>query len=526
VPEGHEELELTEDERLLAKLGYAQELMRSWSGFSNFAISFSIISILAGCFTSFGLGWNNGGPAAIAWGWPIVSVFILIIGLCLSELVSAFPTSGGIYWWASKLGGPKAGYYTGWLNLIGLIAILASVAYGCATFLDLTLGTFSSSWLAGYSLTRVFVIFIILLAIAAVINIFSSHLLAIINNVSVWWHVFGAAAVILILFVIPQHHASLHDVFAKTINNSGMFGGATSGWGWLLFVLPISVILTQYTITGYDASAHLSEETRSAANAAARGIWQSIFYSAIGGWILLLSFLFAVQDSDAVSKGGGAVAVIFNQAMSARWAGLVLLISTAGQFFCTVACMTSASRMLFAFSRDRAVPGSKYWSSLSANRVPMHGVIICSVIAAVITLPALVAVDVNGAPVPVAFFAVVSIGVVGLYLCFAVPIYYRWKTGEDFAQGNWNLRRHWKWMAPVALIEIIVTSIIAVFPTSMGGMPWDRSFEWKYVNYTPLLVGGVLILLWIYWHLSVKKWFTGPIRQIDTSPAEPEPEAA
>ena len=125
---------------------------RSWSGFSNFAISFSIISILAGCFTSFGLGWNNGGPAAIAWGWPIVSVFILIIGLCLSELVSAYPTSGGIYWWASKLGGAKAGYYTGWLNLIGLIAILASVAYGCATFLDLTLGTFSESWLAGYSL--------------------------------------------------------------------------------------------------------------------------------------------------------------------------------------------------------------------------------------------------------------------------------------------------------------------------------------------------------------------------------------
>ena len=150
---------------LLAKLGYTQELHRSWSGFSNFAISFSIISILAGCFTSFGLGWNNGGPAAIAWGWPIVSVFILIIGLCMSELVSAFPTSGGIYWWASKLGGPKAGFYTGWLNLIGLIAILASVAYGCATFLDLTLGTFSETWLDGYSLTRTFILFVVILAI-------------------------------------------------------------------------------------------------------------------------------------------------------------------------------------------------------------------------------------------------------------------------------------------------------------------------------------------------------------------------
>jgi amino acid transporter len=523
VPEGHEHIE-EEDERLLAKLGYKQELMRSWSGFSNFAISFSIISILAGCFTSFGLGWNNGGPAAIAWGWPIVSVFILIIGLCLSELVSAYPTSGGIYWWASKLGGAKAGYYTGWLNLIGLIAILASVAYGCATFLDLTLGTVSRSWLDGYSLTRVFVLFVIILAIAAIINIFSSHLLAIINNVSVWWHVIGAAAVILILLLVPSHHASLHDVFAKTINNSGMFSGATSGWGWLLFVLPISVILTQYTITGYDASAHLSEETKSAANAAARGIWQSIFYSAIGGWILLLSFLFAVQDADKVSQSLTPSAAIFQQAMSANWAGTVLLISTAGQFFCTVACMTSASRMLFAFSRDRAVPGSRFWSSLSASRVPVHGVIICGVVAAIITLPALVAVDLNGTPSPVAFYAVVSIGVVGLYLCFAVPIYYRWKAGDRFEQGSWNLHGHWRWMAPIALAEIIITSIIALFPTLRSGAPWDPSFEWKSVNYTPILVGATLLALWVYWHLSVKKWFTGPVRQIDTF--EPEPEAA
>ena len=523
MPEGHEVLD--EDERHLASLGYTQELNRSWSGFSNFAISFSIISILAGCFTSFGLGWNNGGPAAIAWGWPLISVFILIIGLCMSELVSAYPTSGGIYWWASKLGGAKAGFYTGWLNLIGLIAILASVAYGAATFLDLTLGTFSETWLANYSLTRTFFLFLAILALSAIINIFSSHLLAVINNISVWWHVAGAAAVILILFLVPQHHASFSDVFAKTVNNSGIFG-SDKGIGWLLFVLPISAILTQYTITGYDASAHLSEETKSAADGAAKGIWRSIFYSAIGGWILLLSFLFAVQDSDAVSKGGGAVAVIFNQAMSSPWVGIVLLISTAGQLFCTTACQTSASRMLFAFSRDRAVPGHQLWSKVSKNKIPANGVIVTATIAALITLPALVKVDIGGAPVPIAFFAVVSIGVVGLYLCFAVPIYYRWKAGDSFPVGKWNLRGHHKWMAPVALIEIVVTSIIAMFPTAIGGTPlWLRSiigasdpetpFEWKFVNYTPLLVGTVLILLYIYWHVSVKKWFTGPIKQVE-----------
>ena len=521
MPEGVETVELSEDEQRLAELGYKQELNRSWSGFSNFAISFSIISILAGCFTSFGLGWNNGGPAAIAWGWPIVSTFILIIGLCMSELVSAYPTSGGIYWWASKLGGPKAGYYTGWLNLIGLLAIVASVAYGAASFFDTTVGTFSASWASHYSLKRVFVEFVIILLVAALINIFSSHLLAILNNVSVWWHVFGAAAIVLILIFVPKHHASVGSVFTHTVNNTGIFGASTHGIGFIFLVLPISAILTQYTITGYDASAHLSEETKSAAGAAAKGIWQSIFYSAIGGYILLLAFLFAVQDESKVTAGGGAVSVIFTQAMSSKWAGTVLLVATAGQFFCAVACMTSTTRMLYAFSRDGAVPGGKYWSHLNHNRVPVYGVLASAAVAIIITLPALVTVDINGAPVPVAFFAVVSIGVVGLYLAFAIPIYLRWKAGSNFKAGAWTLGKHYRWMCLVAVAEIIVTSIVALFPTSIGGVPFVSGFAWKFVNYTPILVVGALLLLWIAWHVSVKKWFTGPKSTLN-SPVAPE----
>src|ERR687889_1901771 len=163
--------ELTEDEKHLAKLGYKQDLNRTWSGFSNFAISFSIISILAGCFTTFGQGFNNGGPVAISWGWPIVSAFILIIGFTMSELVSAYPTSGGIYWWASKMGGPAAGFFTGWLNLIGLLAVTASVAYGAATFLDLTISTVSDSYADSYSLTRVFIWFVVILLLAGLANI-------------------------------------------------------------------------------------------------------------------------------------------------------------------------------------------------------------------------------------------------------------------------------------------------------------------------------------------------------------------
>src|SRR6187549_610295 len=206
-----------DDERRLAELGYKQELSRTWSGFSNFAISFSIISILAGCFTTFGQAWNNGGPIAISIGWPVISLFILIIGLCMSELVSAYPTSGGIYWWASKLGGVKAGYYTGWLNLAGLVAILASVAYGAAiylnTFIDLFSDGYATSFLGGNYLYQQFFWFAVLLGLITAVNIFSSHLLAVINNVSVWWHVFGAAIIIGVLIVAPDSHQSLSFVF-------------------------------------------------------------------------------------------------------------------------------------------------------------------------------------------------------------------------------------------------------------------------------------------------------------------------
>src|SRR5690349_17217344 len=178
MPEAHEPVAgHAADEAHLAKLGYKQELARTWSGFSNFAISFSIISILAGCLTTYGAGISNGGPVSISWSWPILSAFILIIGFTMSELVSSMPTSGGIYYWASKLGGPAAGFFTGWLNLIGLIAVTASVAYGCATFFHLTF--LAWGWQDEFSLNAVFLFFLVILVFITVVNIFSSHLLAV-----------------------------------------------------------------------------------------------------------------------------------------------------------------------------------------------------------------------------------------------------------------------------------------------------------------------------------------------------------
>ena len=232
-----------EDERLLAELGYKQQLNRAWSGFSNFAISFSIISVLAGCFTAYATAWNNGGPIAISWGWPIVSALILIIGFSLAELVAKYPTSGGIYWFSGKLGGPKWAWWTGWFNLVGLIGVVASVQYACAGFMNVTLGTYGVDVLginfgdAEHILAETFFLFAIILIATAIINIFRTNLLAMINNVSVWWHVIGVAVIIVLLVIVPDTHQDFSFVFGERLNNSG-FNDGVDRWVLLLDLPP------------------------------------------------------------------------------------------------------------------------------------------------------------------------------------------------------------------------------------------------------------------------------------------------
>ena len=189
------------DARRLAELGYTQDLSRAWSGFQNFAISFTIISILAGCFTTYYQAWNNGGPVAISWGWPLISCAILVIGFCMSELVSAFPTAGGLYWWSARLGGAGWAWFTGWINMAGLVGVTASVVYASATFANAVLGLYGLD--LGFVnfgddqhlLTETFVLFALFLTLHSIINIFTSHLVAMFNSISVWWHVLGVAAV-------------------------------------------------------------------------------------------------------------------------------------------------------------------------------------------------------------------------------------------------------------------------------------------------------------------------------------------
>jgi amino acid transporter len=498
------------DERKLAELGYKQELERAWSGFSNFAISFTIISVLAGCFTTYGQAWNNGGPIAISIGWPLICVLVLIVAFCMSELASAFPTAGGPYWWAAKLGGPGWSWFTGWFNIIGLVGVVASVDYAAATFaaalfnlwgLDLGVINFADA----ASLGEIFVVFVVLLAVHALLNVYRSHLVALFNNISVWWHVLGVLVIIGILIVVPDRHQSVNFVFTETINNSGF----SAGMFWW-YVLPLGFLLTMYTQTGYDASAHTAEETRGAAVTAAQGVWRSVFFSALIGWFVLLAFLFAANDVGAVNDGAGFVGAIFTSALDSWAAKLVLIIATIGQLFCGAAGLTSASRTWYAFSRDRGMPGWALFRRVNRDRVPFNAVIAVSVASLVIAIPALFGKN----NIPFAFFALTGICTVGLYLAYIIPVYLRLRRGDAFETGPWNLGRRYKIVNTLAIIFVVLVVYSLNLPYTPAGLPWNDGFDVSLVNYTPLAI--VLPLIFGVWYLvSAKDRYQGPVRTLE-----------
>jgi amino acid transporter len=505
------------DERRLAELGYKQDLKRAWSGFSNFAISFTIISVLAGCFTLYYQGWNNGGPIAISWGWPIVCGLVLFVAWSMSELVSAYPTAGGIYWWASELGGKGWGWFTGWFNLVGLVGVCASVIYGSSQFLfallqryGLDLG-FMNFGDQKHVLLETFVLFLLIITIHSLINIYSSPLVARFNNISVGWHVVGVAVIIVILILVPDHHQSASFVFGHRINNSGFHGGSTSGGFFWFYILPLGLLLTMYTQTGYDASAHLSEETAGAAKSAARGLWQSVFYAGIAGWVVLLAITFSVSSPKDVNDAGGTVFSVFDGALTSSAAKAVILIATVGQLFCGLACLTSASRMCYAFSRDRAVPGHRIWTRLNHHRVPAFSVLFMAAWAVIITLPALEG-DKNN--FTYAFTAVTSITVIGLYIAYVIPVYLRWRKGDSWQAGPWSLGRKYKWINPIAVIWVALCVIMFSLPPLHSAVPGNDDFDWKFFNYAPVTVIVVLGAVGIWWLVSARHKFTGPVRNI------------
>jgi amino acid transporter len=266
-----------------------------------------------------------------------------------------------------------------------------------------------------------------------------------------------------------------------------------------------------YTQTGYDASAHISEETHGAAIGAAKGVWRSVFWAGVVGWLVLLAITFAATDVGAVNDGGGSSLAIFDSVLTSSANKAVVLIATIGQLFCGMACLTSASRMCYAFSRDRAVPGHQLWTRLNHHRVPAYSVLAMAAAALIVTIPALWG---DGA-FPWPFFAVVSITVIGLYVAYAIPIFLRWRQGDSWQPGPWTLGRHYRWVNPAACIWVVICVIVFVLPFTPAGVPWNDEFEWSAVNYAPItfLLAAGLIMLW--WVVSARNHFTGPIREID-----------
>jgi amino acid transporter len=507
--------EVHDDVRRLHELGYKEELARAWSGFTNFAISFTIISVLAGTFTAFAFAWQNGGPIAASIGWPVLSAFVMMVGFSMAELTSRYPTAGGPYWWAYDLGGKGWSWMTGWFNIVGLVGIVASVAYGAAIFLNATLALYGLSIFgidfgdSAHILAETWLLFFLIVVLYTVVNIFADDFLALMNNISVGWHVIGVAVIIALLVLVPDNHQDLSFVFGERINNSGLHNGSTSNFGYWILVLPIGFLLTMYTLTGYDASAHTAEETRGAAITAAQGVWRSIFFSAVIGWFLLLAFLFAASDVKAIDDGAGFVGAIFTSALDSWAAKLVLIIATIGQLFCGAAGLTSASRTWYAFSRDRGMPGWYVFRRLR-DRVPFNAVIAVSVASLVISIPAMFGKN----NIPFAFFALTGICTVGLYIAYIIPVYLRLRAGDSFQTGPWNLGRRYKLVNRLAIVFVIVVVFALDLPYAPAGLPWNDGFDASLVNYTPFAI--LLPLIFGVWYLvRAKDTYQGPVRTLE-----------
>ncbi|HLU57884.1 MAG TPA: amino acid permease [Pseudonocardia sp.] len=487
----------TDDEAILHRLGYAQVLYREMGGFSNFAISFTIISILAGCLTSYYIAFNNGGPVAITWGWLLVGFFCVLVAMAMGEIASAMPTAGALYFWASKLGGPAWGWFTGWFNLVGEIAVTAAIQYGSAIFTTALLNLWFPGM--GNDTGTIFIVFTVIAALQLGLNLLGINILALLNTISAWWHMVGVAVVVAVLAFVPDNHQSAAFVFGETINNSGFSDSAF----W--FVFGIGLLMSQYTITGFDASAHMSEETRSASRTAALGMVMAVVASVVFGFILLVAVTFAVPDVQGVlDAGGDAVIYIWTEALGETWAQFLLLIAVIAQLFCGTASVTASSRMMFAFSRDRAVPFHKVWRKVAANRAPVNAVTAICVLAWALMLPTLV----NG----VLGYAVgTSIAVIGLYIAFCLPIILRIKAGDRFEAGAWTLGPRYKWISTTAVVWIALVCVLFLMPLSPAGVPFSEEFDWEAVNYAPITVGGALILFGGWYLISARKWFTGPV---------------
>jgi amino acid transporter len=440
--------EAAEDARELRKLGYAQELFRTMGGFSNFAISFSIISILTGAVTLYGHGLGMGGPAEMAFGWPLVTIFTLTVALSMAELASSLPTAGAMYHWASRLGGKGWGWFTAWFNIIGNITVLAGIDYGCAQFATPLLGLDATN-------RNLLLVYAAILLSHSSINHFGIRLVAKLNDLSVTVHIIGVFAIVaaLLLFA-PKQPVSFF--FTAVTNN-------TQGWPyWWAFI--VGLLQAQWTFTGYDASASVSEETVDPRRRVPWGMVLAVGVSGFVGYMLLIALTLAIKDVPSVLNAQDAsgnhipeVITILQSGLGERAGSIFSGLAAMAMWFCGLSAVTWCSRVVYAFSRDDGMPASHLWKRVSRkHQTPAPAIWLCAAIA-------FVAAIYSGA-----YSVVTSISVIGLYFSYTIPIFLsfraRSKGSARLERGPWHLGRLSAAINLIAILWVCFISVILSLP--------------------------------------------------------------
>ncbi len=483
-----------EDLKVLHGMGYAQELSRSMSKFSNFAIPFSIICILSGGINSFAQAISSVGGAGAGIGWIVGCLLSGMFALAMAQIASAFPTAGGLYHWASILGGRFWGWLTAWLNLLGLITVLGAINIGTAYFFQGAFGGLFGSTAADGTVTLwpssdiQIVTFVAIITIAqALFNHLGIKVTTFLTDIS-GYIIFAATAVLVVACLYYAASLDFSRLWTFT-NYSGDAGNGTfpqtDNMGYLFL---LCLLLPVYTITGYDASAHTSEETKNAAVSVPKGIVTAVFWSSLVGWIMICAIMLAVPNMDEGAKQGFNVffwtmdSILPQGLKTALYIGILI-----AQFLCGLATVTSASRMLFAFSRDDGLPvGSKALATVSPKyRTPVNAIWTATLLCILYVLLAM-SIKVGETSI---YVIVVNSTLIFLFLSFTIPLVaglFAYGTAKWPNPGPWAMSAGvYKLVTVLAVIGMGVILFIAVAP------PNER------VLYVVLGFIAVALILWV-----------------------------
>ena len=471
-----------DDASLLERLGYAQELSRTLTAFSNFAISLSIICILAGGITSFHIGYCAVGGAAIGLGWPLVCLFSLAVALSMAQIASAFPTAGGLYHWGAILGGRGCGWATAWFNLAGLVTVLAAINVGTFRFLA---AIWRPEWLDDQAVEILAVVCIT--ASQAAINHLGIRLTSRLTDCS-GFLILAVAVALPAALALYSGPWQLERLVTFT-DHSGLPAEAPV---WpvgaslpILFLL--GLLLPAYTITGFDASAHVAEETLSAAHNVPRGIVGSVLVSGLMGWLLLCVLVLAMPDpAEGARQGPLVVPWIMNSVLPGWLAELMFVGILAAQYLCGLATVTSASRMTYAFARDGGLPWSHVLRRVSMRwQTPVAAIWAVAVAAVLFTL---------STPV---YSTITVVCTIFLYISYVLPI----AAGLLAHGGSWRRFGPWHvgiWFRPLALASLLGCSVLILVgmqPPNEASLP---------------VVAGMGLLLCVAWFAVMRTRFPGP----------------